>query len=86
MIMWSVDECKQRLDPRYQSLVYTKLRSSQSNWYKNKLLPAVHKEESFQVNEKKVSGEIDLYPADVIRIGSPGEELQVIALGECVGS
>ena len=38
------------------------------------------------VNEKKVSGEIDLYPADVIRIGSPGEELQVIALGECVGS
>ena len=38
------------------------------------------------VNEKKVSGEIDLYPADVIRIGSTGEELQVIVLGECIGS
>ena len=38
------------------------------------------------VNEKRVSGEVALHPADVIRIGSPGEELQVIALEERDGS
>ena len=38
------------------------------------------------VNEKRVSGEIALHPADVIRIGIPGEELQVIAMEEYVGS
>ena len=38
------------------------------------------------VNEKRISGEVALHPADVIRIGSPGEELQVIALEECGGS
>ena len=38
------------------------------------------------VNEKRISGEVALQPADVIRIGSPGEELQVIALEECGGS
>lgn len=38
------------------------------------------------VNEKRVSGEVALRPADVIRIGSPGEELQVIALEARGGS
>lgn len=38
------------------------------------------------VNEKRVSGETSLRPADVIRIGSPGEELQVIALEDRDGS
>lgn len=38
------------------------------------------------VNEKRISGEVALHPADVIRIGSPGEELQVIALEESGGS
>ena len=32
------------------------------------------------VNEKRVRGETVLRPADVIRVGSPGEELQVIAV------
>jgi len=32
------------------------------------------------VNEKRISGEISLQPADVIRIGSPGEQLQVIRM------
>jgi pSer/pThr/pTyr-binding forkhead associated (FHA) protein len=32
------------------------------------------------VNEKRVSGETVLKPADVIRIGSPGAELMVIGL------
>ncbi len=32
------------------------------------------------VNEKRISGEIALQPADVIRIGSPGEQLQVIRM------
>ncbi len=32
------------------------------------------------VNEKRVSGETVLRPADIIRVGSPGEELQVIAV------
>ena len=32
------------------------------------------------VNEKRVSGETVLRPADVIRVGSPGEELQVISV------
>mgnify|MGYP001254470777 FL=1 len=32
------------------------------------------------VNEKRVSGDLPIQPADVIRIGSPGEELQAIAL------
>lgn len=32
------------------------------------------------VNEKRVSGEATLQPADVIRIGSPGAELQVITV------
>lgn len=32
------------------------------------------------VNEKRVRGETVLLPADVIRVGSPGEELQVIAV------
>jgi predicted component of type VI protein secretion system len=30
------------------------------------------------VNEKRVAGETVLYPADVIRIGSPGAELTAI--------
>lgn len=34
------------------------------------------------VNEKRISGEISLQPADVIRIGSPGEQLQVIRMEE----
>ncbi len=38
------------------------------------------------VNEKRVSGEIALHPADIIRIGSPGEELQVVALEDRGGS
>ena len=38
------------------------------------------------VNEKRVSGEVDLHPADIIRIGSPGEELQIIALEDRDGS
>ena len=38
------------------------------------------------VNEKRVSGEIELHPADIIRIGSPGEELQIIALEDRDGS
>ena len=32
------------------------------------------------VNEKRVSGEAVLHPADIIRVGSPGEELQVITV------
>ena len=32
------------------------------------------------VNEKRVSGEAVLHPADIIRVGSPGEELQVIMI------
>ena len=32
------------------------------------------------VNEKRVLGETVLVPADIIRVGSPGEELQVIAV------
>lgn len=32
------------------------------------------------VNEKRVSGEISLQPSDVVRIGSPGEQLHVIRL------
>ena len=32
------------------------------------------------VNEKRVRGETVLHPADVIRVGSPGEELQVISV------
>ena len=32
------------------------------------------------VNEKRISGEIALQPADVIRIGSPGEQLHVIRM------
>ena len=32
------------------------------------------------VNEKRVRGETVLRPADVIRVGSPGEELQVISV------
>ena len=38
------------------------------------------------VNEKRVSGETVLRPADVIRVGSPGEELQVIAVEAHDGS
>lgn len=38
------------------------------------------------VNEKRVSGETVLAPADVIRIGSPGEQLQVIVVGQGNGS
>ena len=33
------------------------------------------------VNEKRIAGETVLHPADVIRIGSPGAELQVIRVG-----
>jgi len=32
------------------------------------------------VNEKRVHGETVLRPADVIRVGSPGEEMQVISV------
>jgi hypothetical protein len=32
------------------------------------------------VNEKRVSGEATLQPADVIRVGSPGAELQVVSV------
>ena len=32
------------------------------------------------VNEKRVSGEASLQPADIIRIGSPGAELQVVTV------
>ena len=38
------------------------------------------------INEKRVSGDQIVLPADVIRIGSPGEELQVIAVEESVGT
>jgi len=38
------------------------------------------------VNEKRVRGETVLRPADVIRVGSPGEELQVIAVEAHDGS
>lgn len=38
------------------------------------------------VNEKRISGEIALQAADVIRIGSPGEQLQVIQLESADGS
>ena len=38
------------------------------------------------VNEKRISGETALRPADVIRIGSPGEEMQVITVVEPDGS
>jgi pSer/pThr/pTyr-binding forkhead associated (FHA) protein len=32
------------------------------------------------VNEKRVAGDLTIRPADVIRIGSPGEELQAIVM------
>lgn len=32
------------------------------------------------VNEKRVSGEVSLQPADIIRIGSPGAEIQVVTV------
>jgi hypothetical protein len=38
------------------------------------------------VNEKRISGEIALQPADVIRIGSPGEQLQVIRMEAADGT
>ena len=38
------------------------------------------------VNEKRVSGDLAIQPADVIRIGSPGEELQAIAMEEANGT
>lgn len=38
------------------------------------------------VNEKRVSDDLAILPADVIRIGSPGEELQAIAMGEANGT
>jgi len=38
------------------------------------------------VNEKRVSGEVALRPADVIRIGSPGEQLQVICVEQDSGA
>ena len=38
------------------------------------------------VNNKKISSQIDLHTADVIRIGSSGEELHVIAVGGNIGS
>ena len=38
------------------------------------------------VNEKKVSGEVTLHPADVIRIGSPGAELTVIMVEQARGA
>ncbi len=38
------------------------------------------------VNEKRISGEIALQPADVIRIGSPGEQLQVIRMEATSGT
>ncbi|SVB63076.1 uncharacterized protein METZ01_LOCUS215930, partial [marine metagenome] len=38
------------------------------------------------VNEKRVPVETTLRPADVIRIGSPGEELWVISVGKDCGS
>ena len=34
------------------------------------------------VNEKRVAGDTVVAPGDVIRIGSPGEQLQVIAFAE----
>ena len=38
------------------------------------------------VNEKRVSTETTLHPADVIRVGSPGEELRVIRLAKDHGA
>ena len=38
------------------------------------------------INEKRVSGDQTVLPADVIRIGSPGEELQAIAVEESGGA
>jgi hypothetical protein len=38
------------------------------------------------VNEKRISGETALHPADVIRIGSPGEQLQVIRVEQDHGA
>jgi len=38
------------------------------------------------VNEKRVSGEVALRPADIIRIGSPGEQLQVIRMEDAHGA
>jgi FHA domain len=38
------------------------------------------------VNEKKVSGEVTLHPADVIRIGSPGAELTIIMMEQARGA
>ena len=38
------------------------------------------------VNEKRVSGDLAIQPADVIRIGSPGEELQAIVMEETDGT
>ncbi len=38
------------------------------------------------VNEKRIDGEVALQPADVIRIGSPGEQLQVIRMEAANGT
>jgi len=38
------------------------------------------------VNERKVSGDLAIQPADIIRIGSPGEELQAITLESVDGA
>ena len=38
------------------------------------------------VNEKRIDGEVALQPADVIRIGSPGEQLQVIRMEAADGT
>jgi hypothetical protein len=38
------------------------------------------------VNEKRIAGEAVLHPADVIRIGSPGAELQVIRMEDSHGA
>jgi len=38
------------------------------------------------INERRVSGEQTVQPADVIRIGSPGEELQAITVEEAGGA
>jgi len=37
------------------------------------------------VNEKRIEGEIALQPADVIRVGSPGEQLHVIRMEDASG-
>ncbi len=38
------------------------------------------------VNEKRVSGDLTIQPADIIRIGSPGEELQAIVMEDGSGT